>query len=126
MAGGKAKERRHPQETEAAKKNLVKINLRGETIPHEVFGESEGGKVLLRLATNVPVSSPAVVAQAGSSWHQQRPVQALTSNHLAMVNATMQLQQLRPNDQIQNLRFGDKVMQKLKDPDHESRKYSHH
>ena len=38
--------------TEAAKKNLVKINLRGETIPHEVLGESDGGKVLLRPATD--------------------------------------------------------------------------
>ena len=38
--------------TEQAKKNLVKINLRGETIPHEVLGESDGGKVLLRPATD--------------------------------------------------------------------------
>ena len=38
--------------TEQAKKNLVTIKLRGDTIPHHVLGEADGGKVLLRPASD--------------------------------------------------------------------------
>ena len=37
--------------TEDAKKNIIDIKLRGDTIPHQVLGESDGGKVLLRPAS---------------------------------------------------------------------------
>jgi small subunit ribosomal protein S5 len=37
--------------TDAARKSLVKINLRNGTIPHEVFGKYGAGKVLLRPAS---------------------------------------------------------------------------
>lgn len=99
--------------TEAAKKNLVKINLRGETIPHEVFGESDGGKVLLRPATNGTgvIAGGGVRAVLEAVGVNNVLSKSLGSNnHLAMVNATMAaLQQLRSNDEIQKLRFGDKV-----------------
>ncbi len=37
--------------TDAAKKSVVKVNLLGHTIPHEVFGKYGAGKVLLKPAT---------------------------------------------------------------------------
>ncbi|MDQ8187211.1 30S ribosomal protein S5 [Pelagicoccus sp. SDUM812002] len=37
--------------TEQARKNLEPVKLKGDTIPHEVLGEFDGGKVLLRPAT---------------------------------------------------------------------------
>jgi small subunit ribosomal protein S5 len=99
--------------TEQAKKNLVKINLRGDTIPHHVMGEADGGKVLLRPASD----GTGVIAGGGcravleSVGIKNILSKSLGSNnHLAMVKATMAgLQQLRSNEQIQNVRFGDKV-----------------
>ncbi len=37
--------------TEAAKKSVVKIQLKGHTIPHEVYGKYGAGKILLKPAT---------------------------------------------------------------------------
>lgn len=99
--------------TEQAKKNLVQIKLRGDTIPHHVLGEADGGKVLLRPASD----GTGVIAGGGcravleSVGIKNILSKSLGSNnHLAMVNATMAgLRQLRSNDEIQNLRFGDKV-----------------
>ena len=99
--------------TEQAKKNLVEIKLRGDTIPHHVLGEADGGKILLRPASD----GTGVIAGGGcravleSVGIKNILSKSLGSNnHLAMVNATMAgLQKLRSNDEIQNLRFGDKV-----------------
>ena len=99
--------------TEQAKKNLVEIKLRGDTIPHHVLGEADGGKVLLRPASD----GTGVIAGGGcravleSVGIKNILSKSLGSNnHLAMVNATMAaLQQLRSREQIQNVRFGDKV-----------------
>ena len=98
--------------TEQAKKNLVTIKLRGDTIPHQVMGEADGGKVLLRPASD----GTGVIAGGGcravleSVGIKNILSKSLGSNnHLAMVKATMAaLQQLRSNEQIQHVRFGDK------------------
>jgi small subunit ribosomal protein S5 len=37
--------------TDSAKKNVVKVNLKGHTIPHEVWGKYGAGKILLRPAS---------------------------------------------------------------------------
>jgi small subunit ribosomal protein S5 len=37
--------------TEAAKKSVVRIQLRGHTIPHEAYGKYGAGKILLKPAT---------------------------------------------------------------------------
>ena len=97
--------------TEQAKKNLVTIKLRGDTIPHHVLGEADGGKVLLRPASD----GTGVIAGGGcravleSVGIKNILSKSLGSNnHLAMVKATMAaLQQLRTHEEIKNTRFGE-------------------
>ena len=99
--------------TEQAKKNLITIKLRGDTIPHHVLGEADGGKVLLRPASD----GTGVIAGGGcravleSVGIKNILSKSLGSNnHLAMVKATMAaLVQLRSNEEIKNVRFGDKA-----------------
>lgn len=99
--------------TEQAKKNLVTIKLRGDTIPHHVLGESDGGKVLLRPASDGTgvIAGGGVRAVLESVGIKNILSKSLGSNnHLAMVNATMDaLQQLRSNEEIKKVRFSDKV-----------------
>jgi small subunit ribosomal protein S5 len=47
--------------TDAAKKNIVTVNLQGNTIPHEVFGKYGAAKVLFRPAT----AGTGVIASGG-------------------------------------------------------------
>lgn len=99
--------------TEDAKKNIINIQLRGDTIPHHVLGEADGGKVLLRPASN----GTGVIAGGGVravleavGIHNVLSKSLGSNNHLAMVNATMDaLKKLRSNQEIQSIRFGDKV-----------------
>jgi len=96
--------------TEDAKKNIINIQLRGDTIPHHVLGESDGGKVLLRPASN----GTGVIAGGGVravleavGIHNVLSKSLGSNNHLAMVNATMDaLKKLRSNEEIKTLRFG--------------------
>jgi small subunit ribosomal protein S5 len=95
--------------SEQAKKNLVSIKLRGDTIPHHVLGEADGGKVLLRPASDGTgvIAGGGVRAVLESVGIKNILSKSLGSNnHLAMVNATMDaLQQLRSNDEIKKIRF---------------------
>src|SRR5437762_13897297 len=94
--------------SESAKKSLVRVAVRENTIPHEVIGEHGGGRVLLRPAspgTGVIAGGGvrAVVEAAGI-----RDVLAKSlgsSNHANVVKATIgALQQLRQRDEIYKLR----------------------
>jgi small subunit ribosomal protein S5 len=91
-----------------ARKAMVSVSLREGTIPHEVFGEFGGGRVMLRPA------SPGTGVIAGGSV---RPVleavgirDVLTkslgsSNAINVVKATIDaLGQLRPRDEIMRVR----------------------
>src|SRR5436190_21880342 len=94
--------------SEAARKSMVKVSLRENTIPHEVTGEHGGGRVLLRPAspgTGVIAGGGvrAVVEAAGI-----RDVLAKSlgsSNHANVVKATLAaLMQLRLREDILALR----------------------
>ena len=94
--------------SDSAKKSMVKIAVRENTIPHEVIGEHGGGRVLLRPAspgTGVIAGGGvrAVIEAAGI-----RDVLAKSlgsSNHANVVKATIgALQQLRLREQIFELR----------------------
>ena len=97
--------------TEDAKKNIINIQLRGDTIPHHVLGESDGGKVLLRPAstgTGVIAGGGVRAVLEAVGVHNVLSKSLGSNNHLAMVNATMDaLKKLRSNEEIKTLRFGE-------------------
>lgn len=93
---------------EDAKKNLIKIALRGTTIPHEVIGRFGAGSVLMKPAapgTGVIAGGPvrAVVEVAGIKDIRTKALRS--NNPCNVVNATMVgLASLRNADQVAAIR----------------------
>src|SRR5437867_76970 len=94
--------------SDSAKKSLVKVAVRENTIPHEVIGEFGGGRVLLKPAspgTGVIAGGGvrAVVEAAGIKDVLAKSLGS--SNHANVVKATISaLQNLRQRDEIYKIR----------------------
>ena len=100
---------------EDAKKNLVKISLKGTSIPHEIVGEFGAGRVLMKPApegTGVIAGGPvrAVVELAGYSDIISKSIGSRTP--INMVRATVEgLKLLKTVQQVAELR--DKKVEEI-------------
>ena len=85
--------------TANAHKHLVSVKLKGDTIPHEVLGEYDGGRVLLRPATTGTglIAGGGVRAVLEAAGVKNVLTKSMGSkNHIAVVHATLAgLQKLR-------------------------------
>ena len=94
--------------TESAKKRMVSVKLKGGTIPHEVLGAYDGGKVFLRPASNgtgliAGGGVRAVLEAAGV--HNVLTKSMGSKNHIAVVHATLNgLRKLRLEEDFKALR----------------------
>lgn len=90
--------------TERAKKRFQFVQLKGDTIPHDIDGQFDGGKVLLRPASTgtgiiAGASVRAVLEAAGIKNILSKSMGS--KNHIAVVNATLSaLLKLRSAEQF--------------------------
>jgi small subunit ribosomal protein S5 len=94
--------------TEQARKHMQKVNLKGDTIPHDVIGDADGGRVMLKPAgagTGV-IAGGGVRAVLEAAGIKNVLSKSLGSNNqLAVVQATINgLKQLRTIEQVRSLR----------------------
>jgi len=94
--------------TERARANMEPMKLRGTTIPHEALGVKDGGRVLLRPATD----GTGVIAGGGVravleavGIHNVLSKSLGSNTPFAMVNATLAaLRQLRSSEEIHRVK----------------------
>src|SRR5437763_14246285 len=97
--------------SDSAKKAMVKVAVRENTIPHEVIGEHGGGRVLLRPAspgTGVIAGGGARAVVEAAGIRDVLAKSRGSSNHAKLVNATLEaLSALRLRADIYNTRCND-------------------
>ena len=93
---------------EDAKKNIVKISLKGNTIPHEIVGQFGAGAVLLKPApegTGVIAGGPVRAVVEMASIKNIRTKSLRSNNPCNVVRATLAgLTALRDAEQVAQLR----------------------
>ena len=89
---------------ENAKKNLIKVSLKGSTIPHEVIGKFGAGEVLLKPAapgTGVIAGGPVRAGLEAAGVKDIRTKALRSNNPYNVVRATVQgLSSLRTADEV--------------------------
>jgi small subunit ribosomal protein S5 len=94
--------------TANAHKHLVKVKLKGDTIPHDVLGEYDGGRVMLKPASPGTglIAGGGVRAVLEAAGVKNILTKSMgSSNHIAVVHATLEgLRKLRLADDITNVR----------------------
>jgi len=94
--------------TANAHKRMVTVKLKGDTIPHDVLGVYDGGKVLLKPASTGTglIAGGGVRAVLEAAGIKNVLTKSMGSkNHIAVVHATLNgLQQLRLAEQIKAVR----------------------
>jgi small subunit ribosomal protein S5 len=94
--------------TAHAHKHLVRVKLKGDTIPHDVLGVCDGGRVLLRPASSGTglIAGGGVRAVLEAAGVKNVLTKSMGSkNHIAVVNATLNaLRQLRLPSEVQSAR----------------------
>jgi small subunit ribosomal protein S5 len=94
--------------TANAHKHMVNVKLKGDTIPHDVLGEYDGGKVLLKPASPGTglIAGGGVRAVLEAAGVKNVLTKSMGSkNHIAVVHATLAgLRQLRLADDVANIR----------------------
>ncbi|HVZ63548.1 MAG TPA: 30S ribosomal protein S5 [Lacunisphaera sp.] len=94
--------------TESAKKRMVPVKLKGATIPHEVLGEFDGGKVFLRPAsagTGLIAGGGVRAVLEAAGVHNVLTKSMGSKNHIAVVHATLNgLRKLRLEEDFKTIR----------------------
>ena len=78
--------------TEHARKRMVAVKLKGDTIPHEVLGESDGGRVFLRPAspgTGIIAGGGVRAVLEAAGVRNVLSKSMGSKNHIAVVHATL-------------------------------------